>query len=317
MSTKQCPRCNIQIEASSKRCGGCGYRFEVSSAAAPARTRPSGARGDVSGALQERLASIVSKVIIIAVVAGLGWGIWVGVRKFIDSLDPGHPFPLTRQETATIFFNGLATEDYQSCYNLLESSRRVATVIDSDNRYRYFKNFERIRNYLIERSGEDCFAQMTIDSDTGRIRFPKGIELTLVYEHTRDSRNRDRYGVEMVHEFPIDKAPSLGLEQHYRDIEQAIEGEGVVLEEIDRPGPVVALRQNETPAQRLQRLIESYPRARMLDARHTILETIVRESDPKNGSTLRLLHSIADDKLESIILRNYARSFLTKEKEGA
>lgn len=298
-----CPRCQAVVASSARTCRQCGYKFPGG------QVERQSNRGNVSDSLaplKESAGKLLKLVVIFGVIGLIGWGGFVGVSKFIKSLEPKNPFPADPVETTTEFFTALAQKDNQKCYQLLEISRKIATTIKRNSRDSYSMHFDRIRLYLKEQVGDENFIETMRVSDDGRdVIFDQRIQLTLEFTTSRDSKNSLHYSVAQVKEFPMDIAPGIGLEKRNRGIGKMLEDLDPG-DELDDISEIIRRRDYESKRERLQRLITSFKNARQLDTRHTTLQWIIREFH-QDKTCQAFLQKLARDETEVMQLRALAQ----------
>jgi len=311
MADKICPECGSILRVHESRCPNCGWNFEA------ART-VSRSKEDswliTSWFYSDSLRSFLKMLVVLAILGGIGWGVYAGLMRLYRDVEETNPYPLAASETARQFFTNLQfgnEENFQNCYQLLTSQRKAATVIGKQSRGSgYFPHFERIRSYLAKYAGEDFSATMTIDEEGQRVTFPRGIVLHIAYTATTGLDKKTHYSFEGIKEFPIDVAPGIGIEAHNRVLDRAIDSMGSVGgDAADDVGEIVARRDYENNAERLGRLAESFKQARSLDTRHKILEWIFIEF-PNEPATLALAKEIVMEKKWTPILRSLAQAHL-------
>jgi hypothetical protein len=235
------------------------------------------------------------------------------------SAEEANPYPTDPVETITRFFTALQNEKergpdtppYQSCYNLLAGQRKAATIIGSHDRESYARHFDRIRNYLVRRIGEDFLSYMEINRSgtTFQVTFDNYITLTVELGATGGLDKKSHYNLKQIRDFPLDIMPGLGVESRNRSVNRAmdsVDGLDMPFIEIEDAADVIDMRQGESPHQHLQRLIDSYHRAIQLDVRHDLLDYIV-DNFPHAQIPPRFLQDIIRDSMEAIHLRDMAQ----------
>ncbi|MBN2212580.1 MAG: hypothetical protein JW709_14375 [Sedimentisphaerales bacterium] len=243
----------------------------------------------------ETVSKYVKFLIFLGILAFLGWWAWQGLSKI--SLGPPHPHPTDPAQAAKNFFLALQQPDLQACYNALSHQRKTATGVGLNLREDYFDHFQRIRRYLTHRAAPDFTANMQIEPSGRTVIFDNGVTLTLKFDTTRDNDGRARYGIAEINEFPIDVAPSLGVEARNRAMDQFIESL-----ETGRP-------ENQTTTSREQALINAYHDFRQLDMRHDVLESLISEFGA-SPATIKFLRELVQDEKQPAHLRRLAAQHL-------
>jgi len=283
---KICPICGAIHSHPTHNCVECGHALS-SSPPQPSSSR----RGMGTLALPEFMRPLVKIGIIIAIVALIAGAIYFGATSLYDSIEDSHPHPTDPAETSANFFYGLQDQDYQTSYRMLVSVRKTLTTLKKQQRQTYEDHFDRIREYLIKYVGPDFAENMEIDASGQTVHFAPQVDLTVTLEVSQSMfGEKNHYGIRQINEFPIDIAPSLGMEERSRHLTRAIEGLGDPgTEDYDDLFEIVRDRTDESSSQRLNRFLLSFKYARQLDTRHGILEWIVKEfcDEPQTKIFLR------------------------------
>ena len=308
-----CPECGTILSAQSSQCSACGCVLD-----GPSR-RVGRDRANARLPFLENLGPLVKLVAIVAAVALIGWGIYAGVQALWRDVAETSPYPTDPDVTVTEFFTGLQpgdTPSLQACYGLLTSERKAATVIGQQSRGDgYFPHFLRIRDYLVQRVGEDFTSQMKVDPDGRRVEFvgPRGwVVLSIRLRTVKGLDEANHYALQEINEFPIDAAPGIGLEAHNRGLGRAIDTMGSVSSGQDQDASEIIRRLDyENQRERLERLIQAVEAARQLDTRHTVFDWILQEF-PTDKLTHRMLFTITDSETHEYPpnLREIARAYL-------
>jgi hypothetical protein len=266
--------------------------------------------------LMEKLKTLLKVLVVIGIVVLIGWGVKKGVNKLFQDATEDTTYPEDPATTATLFFTHLQNEEYQDCYGLLTPGRKSATVVGMQSRQNngYFQHFRRIRAYLIERAGNDFVIAMVVSPDGQTVTFRDAVVLTISYDTTTSLDKKRHFPLNEINEFPIDAAPGIGIEQHNRAMNRAIESMGDIgkpEDQLDDPAEIIRQRPDEGPGQRLQRLIEAFKNARQLDTKHTVLDWILKEF-PRDPATADFLYRLAQDEKAPPHLRRVAQNTLRR-----
>jgi len=242
----------------------------------------------------------------------LGYLLYAGVTSIYRDVEEMHPHPTDPTETAREFFYNLWDRNYNGCYSLLSSQRKMATIIRKQDRETgYEPHFERIRNYLSEKAGADFDEVMKVAPGGQEVTFGDNVALTVTFAVSSGYDKKNHYGIEQINEFPIDVAPKIGLEAHNRRIDRALGAtDGIVqAEESDDPAEILRDREAESPQERQVRVIQAFKDARQLDTREVLLKWIIREYGTQSP-TQQLLNELANDKSQPPQMRLAAREAL-------
>lgn len=246
---------------------------------------------------RESLGSAFKALVVIAIIAGLGW---LGWRKFSTMLEgPSDPHPTDPVQAATDFFTALDQQDYQKCYSLLTQERKMATGVGFNKREDYFNHFARIRRYLVQRAGNNFLEDMQVSPGGRETVFAHGITLRLSYATSHDDKKRTHYGIAEMNDFPIDVAPDIGLEARNRAMDQFIDNMATGKD----PG--------HTQTSPVEFLIDAYETNRQLDLRHELLEKLITEY-PRDPQTQKFLQTLAGDPKQPTHLRALAQQILKR-----
>jgi len=260
------------------------------------------------------LGSLIKVLVVLLVVGGIGWLVYRGVTSISRAVDKS-PYPNDPVETVTTFFKALQKKEYQQCYGLLSSKRLAATVIGRQTREKYFNHFNRIRVYLVERSGANFAEGMTVLGNGDQVGFPHDIVLTVALGGGSGPDGKRYYSIDEINEFPIDIAPGIGVEQYNRQLNRMVEGmEGSAGgEPSDDASEIIRDRSGESRPERESRLIAAFKQGRQLDTRHTVLEWIIREFD-RDPLAQKFLGEVAGSEYELPQLRQLARQGLDNQQ---
>lgn len=270
----------------------------------------------------DSLKKIVLVLILLAIPSYLVFRVFKAITQ---TAEESNPYPTDPRETTAQFFRSLEDEykkgpqgeaAYHGCYNLLTGQRKAATIIGSNNREIYALHFDRIRNYLVKRIGEDFVSRMNIVGQDPycRASFDDYITLTIELAATKGLDNKSHYAIKQICDFPLDVMPGLGLESYQRKVDQAIESIDSLdseMAEVEDAADVIKPLPGETSGQHLQRLIDGYARARQLDVRHDLLDYMV-ENFPREQIPSKFLQDIARDEEQAVHLRKIAEQILEK-----
>jgi hypothetical protein len=244
---------------------------------------------------RETISKIVKTLIIVAILIGLGWWGWRGMSSLFEG--PPHPHPTDPAQAAENFFVALEQPDLQKCYSALSQERKSATGVGLNSRDDYYDHFQRIRRYLIKRASPHFTQNMHIDPSGRTVTFDNDVTLTLKFDTTIGNDKQTHYGIDEINEFPIDKAPSLGIEARNRAMDKFIESL-----ETGRP-------ENPSTSSREQALINAFEDYRQLDTRHDILEMLVNEYG-SSPTTIDYLRKLVRDKKQPRQFRRLAADHL-------
>lgn len=253
----------------------------------------------------EKIKTLFKIAAVLAALGLLGWVAYSACVGLFKQAQETHPHPTDPVETVTTFFAALQDEDYQSCYGLLSSQRKSATVIRKQSRAEgYFPHFERIRLYLIEHVGEEFFDMLDV-SESGRESDFGTVVLTFKFSTSKGLDKKTHYGIKEINEFPIDVAPGIGLEAHNRQLSRIMGSVGSCDEDIS---DIIQRQPYESANERFERLTNAFLANRQLDTQHELLEWVVREF-ADNRATAQWLRKIAEDETVPIHLRRQAYLF--------
>lgn len=302
-----CPHCGKVLTAVSPQCPSCGQRLGKTRAESYRQAGPS---------LLSRLGPLVKPAVILLVLGLPALGLWYLFHATLKSVDEANPYPKDPQVAVTEFFEGLALgtdQGYQQAYGLLGAQPKAATLLQKNSRLGYYTHFARIRAYLVERVGPDFIDRMALTGQDSHVTaaFDDHIVLNADMRSIKDFNEQYRYTIKGIREFPIDMLPNLGVEQRNRQLEQAMndDGMGTPQTEIVDPADVIVQRPGESDGQYLQRMIQMYPRARLLDVRHAIFDAIV-DQFPNERATAKFLRELTRDSTEAVHLRRQAEYLL-------
>ncbi len=238
---------------------------------------------------RETISKFVKIIIGLTVAAALGWWAWMGLSKVFQG--PPHPHPANPAQAAENFFIALQQPDLQACYSALSQQRKTATGVGLNLRDDYYGHFQRIRRYLVQRAAPDFTVNMQVDPSGRTVTFDNGITLTLKFDTTRGNDNMNHYGIAEINEFPIDVAPSLGVEARNRAMDQFIES-------IE-----TGRAENKTSSSREQALINAYDEYVQLDMRHVIIEQLIAEYGT-SPETIKFMRKFVRDEKQPLHLRH-------------
>ncbi len=300
-----CPRCGKILTGNPITCSDCGMALRSAN--------PSSGRQSYRSPLLPDMKPLLKVVSVLAVMAGILWlGYW-GVNRIYRSVGEANPYPPDPVQATTEFFTAIYQKDYNTCYRLLSSRRKIATAIKRNTHENYDRHFARIGNYLAERVGEAFLEKMSVSEGGGIITFD-GIALTVDFEKSVGLDEKDHYAIDQVREFPMDIAPGIGIEQYNRTLNQAIETLGDIggsKDDNDDPAEIISQREGESKGERQKRIIAAYKNARELDTRHTLFDWILTEF-PDDPATTRFLQEAAKDEMEVLHLRKLAQKALDR-----
>lgn len=299
--SKICPQCGKILSSTATICRACGCRISQ-------RVNSEISRSDALAPLMQLLGRFVKLIFIIAIVGLIGWGVVLGGKKFIKSTVVENVHPTDPAETTSEFFYFLQDVDQVKCYRLLVAGRKAATVIGKQNKHAYFSHFDRMRIYLQERVGKNFTEKMEVSENGRKVVFNQTVVLNVQLESSPGSDEKKHYGIGEFTEFPIDVAPAIGLEKHYRGLDNAIGGLNPD-DDLDDPSEIVRPRQYESKSERQARMISSFKQARMLDTQHIVLEWLIREFGQQK-TTQSFLKKLANDQAQPLQLRELARQYI-------
>jgi len=302
-----CPHCGKVLTAVSPQCPACGQRLNA--------TRPQSYR-QAGPSLLSHLEPLIKPLVYLLVVGLPALGIWFLFQAVFKSVDQANPYPKDPHVAVTRFFEGIALDTdqgYQQAYGLLGAQPKAATLLQKNSRLGYYAHFARIRTYLVDRVGPDFIDRMTLTGQGNHVTatFDDHIVLTADLHAIKDFNEEYRHTIKGIREFPIDMLPNLGVEQRNRQLEQAMNDDalGTPLTEIVDPADIVAQRAGESDSHYLRRMIDMYPRARLLDVRHAAFDAITQQF-PDQRPTAQFLQQRAQDPTEAPHLRQQAQALL-------
>jgi len=247
----------------------------------------------------------MGKIIKIIVIAAIVCFPMFGLFWFLNYAMTSNPLPHDAVTTIEEFFIGLQEkrdQDFFRCRELLSVSAKTPLLIEQNTVENINHHFDRVRNYLIERSGPDFASDMKIEPyEFGfKVTFNHDIVLRCSTETHWGYDEKTHFSFASIHDFPMMIMPDLGVEQRNLDLNRMIESldnaeaieedvvEDATIEEI------LALKPGESPAIRLDRLINNFHYADMLDKEHALFDAILKEF-PHDPVTLELLREITKE----------------------
>jgi hypothetical protein len=298
-----CPQCGKVLVGNPVRCDECGYPLHAGHASAGRESSRAPLLPDFKPAIK-----------VVSVLAVMGFILWLGywaVNRIYRSVEEANPYPLDRVEATTEFFTAIYQKDYNTCYRLLSSKRKVATAIKRNTHENYDRHFARIGSYLEKYAGENYLESMAVSAGGSSVTFD-GITLTVHFDTSIGFDDKEHYAVDNVNEFPMDVAPGIGIEQYNRTLSRAIESMGDIggsKDDSDNPAEIIKHREGESKNEREKRIIASFKNERQLDTRHILFDWILTEF-PDSPATTRFLQDVADDEMEVAHLRQMAQNIL-------
>ena len=242
--------------------------------------------------------------------------------KFVFDSAYDNPLPVDPAVTLEDFFTCLQDkpdDDYFRARELLAPPMKMPVLWDSGKIDYINGNFERIRNYLIERAGSNFAAHLQFESGPYYFmtKFPNGIILRCTIGTKWGLDEKTHYTVEQILDFPQDYFPTLGVEQRNRELNQIMDSvtksNTEIVEEVDDLQSALALRSGESPSVRLQRLINSFHYSYMLDVRHALFDAILQDF-PDDPATKEFLREITREDYDvALHLKNQAQKILATQ----
>ncbi|MBN1435445.1 MAG: zinc ribbon domain-containing protein [Sedimentisphaerales bacterium] len=303
-----CPACGSVMPNGTKICTQCGCNLVTDE---DDRRRID--RSVAGYPLLESLRPLIKIAVVIAIVGGIGWGLYYGACLIFEDVQETNPWPTDPQTTTTDFFKAMqgGTEaDYQACYMLLSQGRKAAVIIGGQSRREgYFPHFERIRQYLTTYCGANFADTMQVDPTGQEVWFANNVVLHISHDASTGLDKQTHYAVREIIEFPIDAAPGIGLEAYERQLDRALGDIDTVgtEEDSDDPAEIVRRQDYETDIERLRRVTRSCRNARQLDTKHALLLWIL-SAGPTDSATGRLLQEFAEDEFMSPHIRQLAQN---------
>ena len=226
------------------------------------------------------------------------------MKLFLDTAYDS-PIPLDPAVTISDFFTCLQDKpdgDYFRARQLLATPMKMPVLIDSHQIDYINGNFDRIRNYLIERVGPDFATNIQVESKV--FYFTAAFDNDIILRCRTSTKwavdEKNHYTLEQVLDFPQDYFPMLGAEERNRDLNRMIESlddAEAIEEDVDENAgieDILALQTGETPYVRLDRLINNFHYSSMLDTRHAVFDAILEEF-PDTPTTIDFLREISQE----------------------
>lgn len=299
-----CPGCGRILTERVATCPECGTALE-----SPPRRATD--RGTYVLPFSEYFGTAFKVLVVLGLMAGAAWLVYRGYQAIWQDVVESNPYPADPCVTTTEFFTALETGQYQRCYELLSSDRKAAVVIGQQGRNTaYDAHFDRIAAYLEQRVGPDFAQRMQVSANGQEVVFDSGVLLTLKLAGSTGVEKKTHWAVAQVNEFPIDVAPGMGVEAHYRQVERAMGSLDQLNANPDAgTSEIVRRRDGESTRERFERLTEAFFTSRQLDVQHELLEWIVREfgATPQVGG---FLSRVRDDEKVPLHLRRQAAAMI-------
>ena len=239
--------------------------------------------------------------------------IFLGIKHFIDTAYQS-PLPLDPAVTLGDFFTCLQDKPDDDFF-------RARELLDSEKINHINENFDRIRNYLIERVGPDFASNLQVEPGASffQAKFKNGIILRCKTGAKWGLDEKTHFTLQQILDFRQDYFPTLGAEQRNRQLDQIMDSvtnpNAEFTEEVDDIQSALEIQPGEPPSVRLKRLVNSFHYSYMLDIRHPLFDAILEEF-PNDPVTMSFLREItAEDYDVAIHLKNQAQKIIEPQSQ--